>query len=480
MLFPTFKFFVFYCLVFSIYWSLPTLVRWLPGGRHLNPTRLRLGWLLIASCYFYMSWNPWLILLILFSASVDYAVALFLQRITAPWKRRTLLILSISTNLALLAFFKYTNFLVGTAVGSLNLFGFANDPVVLNIILPLGISFYTFETISYIVDVYQGRLKPVRNLLDYALYIMFFPHLVAGPIVRPRDFLPQLRQAKRWNWDRLQLGAQFFVIGLFKKAVIADQLATLADPVFASPDKYASSSIWLGVMCYAVQIYCDFSGYSDMAVGIAHTFGFKLPRNFNLPYFAVNITDFWRRWHISLSNWLRDYLYIPLGGNRGGTFATYRNLMLTMLLGGLWHGASWTFVAWGLYHGLLLSLHRAVPLPRWTGHAVFKPFFVAATFLAVCVGWVFFRAQTFAEAGLILQRMAWATPGKSIEPAMFTLGVVGLIFMLLCYLISTFIDLRRVERWLPAPVLGTAVAVVFLLAQVLMPEDGKAFIYFQF
>jgi alginate O-acetyltransferase complex protein AlgI len=480
MLFPTFKFFVFFCIVFAVYWSLPSVLRWLPWGNRLCGTRLRLGWLLIASCYFYMSWNPWLILLILFSASVDYFVALLLLRVTTVWKRRTLLILSISTNLALLAFFKYTNFLIGTAQSSLNLFGFSNDPVLLNIILPLGISFYTFETISYIVDVYLGKIKPVRNLLDYALYIMFFPHLVAGPIVRPRDFLPQLQQTKRWNWDRLQLGLQYFVIGLFKKAVIADQLATLADPVFARPSAYASSSIWLAVMCYAVQIYCDFSGYSDMAVGLAHTLGFKLPRNFNLPYFAANITDFWRRWHISLSSWLRDYLYIPLGGNRGGELATYRNLLLTMLLGGLWHGASWTFVVWGLYHGVLLALHRAVPLPRWLGHAVFKPFFVAATFLAVCVGWVFFRAQTFAEAGVILQRMVWSTGGKSFDPTLFTLGVAGLLFMLLCYLIATFIDLRRVERWLPAPVLGSGMALVFLAAQVLMPEDGKAFIYFQF
>jgi alginate O-acetyltransferase complex protein AlgI len=411
---------------------------------------------------------------------VDYVTALILPQVTTTWKRRTLLIGSISTNLALLAFFKYTNFLIGSALTSLNVFGFKNDPFVLNIILPLGISFYTFETISYIVDVYQGKIKPVRNLLDYALYIMFFPHLVAGPIVRPRDFLPQLQQTKRWNWDRLQLGMQFFLVGLFKKAVIADQLATIADPIFAKPDAYATSSIWLGVLCYAVQIYCDFSGYSDMAVGLAHTLGFKLPKNFNLPYFAANITDFWRRWHISLSSWLRDYLYIPLGGSRHGELATYRNLMLTMLLGGLWHGASWTFVMWGLYHGILLSLHRAIKLPSWLGHAVFKPFFVAATFLAVCVGWVFFRAQTFAEAGLILQKMAWITPGKSIDPTAFTFGLAGLLFMLLCYLIATFVNVRRVERWVPAPVLGTAMAVVFLLSQVLMPEDGKAFIYFQF
>ncbi|MCS6978245.1 MAG: MBOAT family protein [Gemmatales bacterium] len=480
MLFPTFQFFVFFCVVFAVYWTLPYLTAIVPGLGEHRLHRLRMGWLLLASCYFYMSWNPIFILLILFTASVDYIAARLMQQTETVWKRRALLIVSITLNLGLLAFFKYTNFLVGTAIGTLNLFGFENDPIVLQIILPLGISFYTFETISYIVDVYQGKIKPVRNLLDYALYIMFFPHLVAGPIVRPHEFLPQIGQVKRWNWDRLQLGVQFFVLGLFKKAAIADQLAGIVDPVFAQPTGYSSASVWLAVVCYAAQIYCDFSGYSDMAVGLAHMLGFKLPRNFNLPYLADSIADFWRRWHITLSSWLRDYLYIPLGGNRHGEWVTYRNLLMTMLLGGLWHGANWTFVAWGLYHGLLLSLHRAIPWPRWTTSNLLRPFFTLGTFGLVSVGWVFFRAQTFSDAAVILQKMLWPQGGQSFEPAVFALASLALGGLLTGWVVSALVDLRRIERRIPAAVLGTGLAAAFVLAQILMPEDGKAFIYFQF
>lgn len=480
MLFPSFQFFVFFCVVFAVYWAMPPLAGFAFGCTAQQAHRLRMGWLLLASCYFYMSWNPYLILLILFSASVDYITARLLSHVVSMWKRRALLILSVTVNLGLLAFFKYTNFLISTAIGTLNLFGFENDPLVLAIILPLGISFYTFETISYIVDVYRRRIEPVRNLLDYALYIMFFPHLVAGPIVRPHEFLPQIGQRKRWNWDRLQLGAQFFVVGLFKKAAIADQLATIVDPVFAEPAQFGSAAVWLAVLCYACQIYCDFSGYSDMAVGLAHMLGFKLPRNFNLPYLAESITDFWRRWHITLSSWLRDYLYIPLGGNRHGTWMTYRNLLLTMLLGGLWHGANWTFVAWGFYHGLLLSLHKAIPWPRWMAAPVFRPLFGVGTFLLVCIGWVFFRAQTFADAATILNRMLWPTAGRTLEPAMFLWASLALSLLLAGWLASVLLDLKRLERRIPAPVLGFVLAGAFVLAQILMPEDGKAFIYFQF
>src|SRR5262249_10424939 len=226
-----------------------------------------------------------------------------------------------------------------------------------------------------------------------AVYILFFPHLVAGPIVRPQEFLPQLKYEKRWSWSRHLLGLRIFLIGLFKKAVIADNLAPVADAVFASPWNFGTLAIWLGVLCYSVQIYCDFSGYSDMAVGLAHTLGFKLPANFRMPYLARDISEFWRRWHLTLSTWLRDYLYIPLGGNRRGEGATYRNLILTMFLGGLWHGAAWTFAVWGLYHGLLLALHKAIRLPDWRWWPALQPLFCLGTFLSVSVGWVFFRAQ---------------------------------------------------------------------------------------
>lgn len=465
MLFQTFKFFVFFAIVFGVYW-------WLTNHRR------RLAWLLFASCVFYMSWNPWLISLILLSASVDYLVALKLENITAPRTRRLLLILSISFNLGLLGFFKYANFFLESARDLGELIGVVFDPPLLDVILPLGISFYTFETISYIVDVYQGRTKPVRNPLDYALYIMFFPHLIAGPIVRPRDFLPQLQREKRFSWARLQLGVQFFLLGLFKKAALADFFATLSDPVFKEPALYSSAAVWLGVLAYAAQIYCDFSGYSDMAVGTAHMFGFKLPNNFNMPYFAANITEFWRRWHISLSSWLRDYLYVPLGGNRHGTWATYRNLLLTMLLGGLWHGANWTFVAWGLYHGLLLALHRAWP---WKDRlAILRPLSIASTFLCVSIGWVFFRAQSFADAGTILGRMAWPTDGSILGRQTILLAWAALALIFLGHLVGTWVKASPLWPRIPAPVMGAALACFLILALLLMREDGSAFIYFQF
>lgn len=474
--FPTSQFLGFFATVFFVYWAL---------RRH----RWRMLWLLAASCIFYMSFRPWLILLIVASASVDYVVALRLQSVSRLWLRRTLLTSSICFNLSLLAFYKYSNFLLGTSNSLFGLFGSDYQwPLFDKLYLPLGISFYTFETISYVVDVYQGKTKPVRSLLDYALYIMFFPHLAAGPIVRPRDFLPQIQRRKRLSWYRVVVGLLIFLVGLFKKAVIADNLAPVADLVFADPSAYASSAVWLGTLAYAVQIYCDFSGYSDMAMGLAHMLGFKLPLNFNMPYFAANITDFWRRWHISLSSWLRDYLYVPLGGNRHGSLATYRNLMLTMLLGGLWHGANWTFVLWGGYHGLLLSLHRVLgggtpkakreDVGPWS--ALRLPACVLLTFLSVCVGWVFFRAQTFANAAQMLAAMVWPTAGNSLDPAATVLVVACLLLIFSAHLVGSLANVPVVWRRWPAPVVGGTLAALLLMALLLMPENMQGFIYFQF
>jgi len=472
MNFPTSQFLGFFLAVFTIYWLLP---------RH----RWRMVWLLAASCAFYMSWHPWLISLIALSASVDYVVALRFEKVQQLWARRLLLFGSIGFNLSLLAFYKYTNFLLDSANRMFALFGSDyRSPLMEQLILPLGISFYTFETISYVVDVYRGKAPAVRSLLDYALYIMFFPHLAAGPIVRPRDFLPQLERRKRFDYYRIVIGVVIFLVGMFKKAVIADQLAPIVDPVFKHPAIYSSLAIWLGTLGYALQIYCDFSGYSDMAMGLAHMLGFKLPVNFNMPYFSVNITEFWRRWHISLSSWLRDYLYIPLGGSRGGRFATYRNLMLTMLLGGLWHGANWTFVFWGFYHGLLLSLHRV-----WAGEVgrekqAFRLLptacSVALTFLCVCIGWVFFRAQTFGDAATVLARLAWPTAGLGLDLGSRVLVCACLALVFVAHVCGSTFSWRKVERRLPSPVLGGAVAALLLLALLLMPEDAKGFIYFQF
>jgi len=467
MLFPTFKFLVFFAIVFPIYWKI---------GRH----RLRMGWLLFASCAFYMSFQPWLILLILFSASIDYFAAQKIEGSSSPRLRRLLLTGTICTNLSLLFFFKYVNFFLTSAEGFLALFKVQWTHTALDIALPLGISFYTFETISYIVDVYLGRSKAVKNPLDYALFIMFFPHLVAGPIVRPHDFLPQIGREKRFSWNRMYLAAQFFLVGFFKKAIIADHLATVVDPVFENPSSYGSLAIWMAVLGYTIQIYCDFSGYSDMAIGLAHSLGFKLPMNFNYPYLSASPAEFWRRWHISLSTWLRDYLYIPLGGNKVGVSRTYANLIVVMLLGGLWHGASWTFVAWGLFHGIWLAVHRALPLPGFIQKPMFKPLCIATTFLMVCVGWVFFRAQTFADAGIILERMALPTAGALLKPATVLLVSMCVALIFFGHWFGKNVKFAQWERWVPAPVMGAALAGFLILALLLFPENSKAFIYFQF
>ena len=467
MLFHSFPFFVFFPITFVVYWS-------------LTQHRLRMLWLLGASFAFYGSWNPWLLFVVLFSAAFDFLIARRIEASPSPKTRRVLLVVSVCVSLGILAFFKYTNFLLDTAVSTFNVFGFDFRHPAFRIVLPLGISFYTFETISYVMDVYRGRLRAERNFLDYALFIMFFPHLIAGPIVRPKHFLSQVPRLKRFDWNRLEFGARLFLLGLIKKAVIADHMSAIADPVFAAPSDFSTAAVWMAVFCYTTQIYCDFSGYTDMALGIAHAIGFKLPQNFNLPYAACNITDFWRRWHISLSTWLRDYLYIPLGGNRYGTLATYRNLILTMLLGGLWHGAAWSFVFWGFYHGSLLAAHRFFSSRSRSGEGPFKPIRIAFTFLCVCIGWVLFRAQSMTDAWLILHRMFTPADGQMFASAEITIAMAAWSAVLLGHLVSSYLDMHSALRWLPAPVMATGMAVVFLFVQVLMPHSGGAFIYFQF
>ncbi len=465
MLFPTFAFLVFFLVVFAVYWALP--------GH-----RARKAWLLVASVYFYASWNPWLVGLIAFSAAVDFVMALVLERVESPGRRRLLLVLSISTNLGLLVYFKYVNFFLDSAG---TLLGLPPGRFAVNVILPLGISFYTFETISYIVDVYRGRIRAVRDPLDYALFILFFPHLVAGPIVRPAEFLPQLLRRKRFSWERALVGVLLVVIGLIKKAVVADHLAAVIDPVFAQPADYGSQAVWLAIVGYAAQVYCDFSGYTDMALGLAHLLGFHLPVNFRLPYFAANVTEVWKRWHISLSSWLRDYLFIPLGGSRGGKWKTCRNLVLTMTLGGLWHGAAWPFVAWGFYHGLLLAAHRVVPLPRWLGRPWARPAAVAFTFVSFCVGLAIFRCQGgLADGARFLGTMFWPRAGQQFQPLAVLTVVSAIGFVFLEHVLGTVVDLRRLRLRTPELALGAALAGGLLLALLLMPEHGQAFIYFQF
>lgn len=467
MLFQSFGFFVFFWVAFAVYWG-------------LRAHQHRMGWLLAASIIFYALWNPWLIGLIAFTAGVDYLFALRIEAASNDRTRRGWLVASLVVSLSLLGFFKYTTFLLGAAGGLLGIFGIHFVPPAWHIVLPLGISFYTFETISYVVDVYRGRLRAERNVLHYALYIMFFPHLIAGPIVRPGQFLPQIRQRKRFDWQRFQFGAQIFMRGLLKKTVLADRLASVIDPVFRAPGGYSSSALWLAAIAYAGQIYCDFSGYSDMAIGAAHTFGFKLPQNFNRPYLADSIGEFWRRWHMTLSTWLRDYLYIPTGGNRGGNWRTYRNLLLTMGIAGLWHGAGWNFLIFGLMHGVAMALERALPQTSWAQWSPVRAVRIVATFLYWSLSLVFFRNATLASAGTMLARMFYPISGRTFTQDAACVAMIVLVVIFLGQIGGKPVWWRRIEARIPAPALGFAMACLFLLIQLLNAEYDSPFIYFQF
>ncbi len=468
MLFHTAPFLWLLVVTFALHWGV------------LRTQRTRNVLLLAASVVFYANWSPWLVLLVVATALFDYRMAHAIEAAPSAAARRRRLAIAVAVPLGLLAYFKYANFLLAQAWPLARLVGAPPATPILHVVLPLGISFYTFETIAYVVDVHRGRIAAERRVLDYALYLLFFPHLIAGPIVRPEQLLPQLRREHRLDPSRVELGVRLFVVGMLKKAVVADQLALVVDPVFAAPAAHATTTLWLAVVSYAVQIYCDFSGYSDMAIGAAHLFGIHLPTNFRRPYLAESPADFWRRWHVSLSTWLRDYLYVPLGGNRRGTAATYRNLLVTMLLGGLWHGAAWTFVVWGAYHGLLLAAHRAIPWPAWTERRAVRPAKIALTFLLVSIGWVLFRAASLADAATILARLFVPADGVVLEPPVMALVATILATTLGAQLLGHATDPTRLMRALPAPVVAAALAVGFLLAGFLAPSTGGAFIYFQF
>ncbi len=359
---------------------------------YATPARWRNATLTLASYVFYAWWRPDFLLLMWISTVVDFVCARHLHA-AAGARRRGWLLLSLLTNLGLLAYFKYANLVVHTIEAAIG-----GNLQWQDVVLPVGISFYTFQSLSYTIDVYRGQVRPVRSLLDLACYVSMFPQLVAGPIVRFRDIRQDL-VARQHTFAKFSAGALLFEIGFAKKILLADNAALIADPVFAAAAPGLCEA-WLGVLAYALQIYFDFSGYSDMAIGLGLMLGFRLPENFNAPYRADSITEFWRRWHISLSSWLRDYLYISLGGNRGTALRTYRNLMLTMLLGGLWHGAAWTFLLWGGYQGLFLVIERlAGKRPLYA--ALPRPLRVGATFVIVLGGWAVFRADGLDGLGAI-------------------------------------------------------------------------------
>jgi alginate O-acetyltransferase complex protein AlgI len=474
MLFCSKEFVYFFLVIFVAYWALP----W---------HRARVWLLLGASFYFYASWNRYLAFLIALSTCIDYLLARGME--VLPDGRRRLLLLSVSLvgNLGLLCYFKYANFFLRSLEDLLHACGAGASLPVLSVLLPVGISFYTFEAINYTVDVYRRRVPAERNLSHFMLFIAFFPHLVAGPIVRARDFLPQVRRHKRWNWQRCHVGVGYIILGLIKKMVISDRMAAFADPVFADPRAYGTGATWVAVIAYAVQIFCDFSGYSDMALGTAHLLGYRLSDNFNMPYLATNFSDFWRRWHMSLSSWLRDYLFIPLGGSRGSGWMIGRNLLITMALGGLWHGASWNFVAWGVLHGVLLIVHRSFRdfcqarerLRALLESAPGTALRIAFTFLAVSLTWVFFRATSFDTALGVFGRLFHHRFGMP-APLPLTSFLTLLAIVVAGHVVGGSGWSRKLTDRLPGPVLGLGYATGVTLALLLAPDASKVFIYFQF
>lgn len=452
---------------------------WLVADHH----RTRVVLLLIASYFFYASWNIKYLGLIFFSSSLDYHVGRVLSETAEPRRRKALLAVSVAVNLGILATFKYFNFFSIEISETLNSLGFSVAPAHLDVLLPVGISFYTFQTLSYTIDIYREQLTPARSYTQYLLFVSFFPQLVAGPIVRARDLLPQLERRPQLTSVEGSTALWRIGIGLAKKAIIADYLgAHMVDPVFSNPEMYSSLETLAAVYGYAFQIYADFSAYSDIAIGSAMLLGIKIPENFDAPYRAANLREFWQRWHISLSTWLRDYLYIPLGGSRQGPTRTYVNLIITMLLGGLWHGAAMTFIVWGGIHGCALVVtrffQRAADKHRIPSK-VRKVLGVFFTFHVVVAAWIFFRARTFDSAFEVFGGLFSWTGGTANIPA----PVVGILALAAA---SHWIPKRwmeaamRVYHAIPSLAQAAVLVAIVIVANFVARTEVQPFIYFQF
>lgn len=476
MLFNSFDFAVFFAAVYVVY--------------RLLDRRGQNRLLVLAGCVFYGWWDWRFLSLLYLTAAIDYAVGLALGRTSDPAGRRRLLAVSVAANLTVLGFFKYFNFFLENFERVGRLVGLPAVTEPWHILLPVGISFYTFVSMSYSFDVYRRRIEPARDFVDYAAFVTFFPQLLAGPITAAAKLLTQIRADRRVGVDALHEGAFLVAWGLFKKIFVADNLARIVEPVFAPGAAVSGAEVALGAYAFAFQIYCDFSGYTDIARGLAKWMGIELELNFRLPYWAGDPSDFWKRWHASLSNWLKDYLYIPLGGNRSGGAAAARNVMITMLLGGLWHGANWTFVLWGGYHGVLLCLYRwagprvgrLVPRPSGPWRAAVSAGRVVLLFHLVCLGWLLFRSPSVWQA----LRMAGAlvTSWTPERPDEFWLEVSRFLFHVWpVWLVETFQWSRKNPSCVleaPAPVRVAVYVLIFYALVVFGVNDAQSFLYFQF
>ena len=471
MWFNSFLYLAFFTVVAALYFA-------------IRPWRARKIFLLVASYAFYASWNPPFAILLFASTLIDWWIGGKMGRVRSDRNRRMLLVASCVTNLGILAFFKYAAFLadsVRAVVAALGVdVGSPTTPwLVSNVLLPAGISFYIFQSLSYTIDVYRREIEPAESALDFFLFVSFFPQLVAGPIVRARQLLPAFASAPRVRLRDWEEGAALIILGLFQKMVMADNLAPLADLVFERAGNFSTLATWLGVYAFAFQIYFDFAGYSNIAIGSARILGFHIPENFRTPYISTSLREFWTRWHISLSGWIRDYLYVPLGGSRGSKARTAFNLFVTMALAGLWHGAAWTFVFWGVLHGMYLAVEHALARRKAGAGpgAVGQTLRALLTFHLVCIGWVFFRAQSFSEAIWTLGPM-FSASGLEVPEVGFDRVPYVLLSLAATAIAFVFRDgaaLQRIPRWAYAAILA-ALLVITMTGY----GDATEFIYFRF
>lgn len=475
MVFNSITFLIFIGVFFPLYFSLKG--------------RARL-WLCFLASYLFYGWWDWRFLgLIATSTVLDFWIGQTLEQTSETNKRKQLLWLSVAVNLGFLAFFKYFNFFLDSFQVLLTNIGYSGELGSLQIILPVGISFYTFQSMSYTIDIYHGKIKHEKDWLRFATFIAFFPQLVAGPIVRAKEFLPQFERERKLDHERIIVGLGQVIWGFFKKVAVADSLAPFVDQCFTSPTSFGSLHLLIGVIFYSFQIYCDFSGYSDIAIGLARMMGFDFPKNFRTPYFSKDFSEFWTRWHITLSSWLRDYLYIPLGGNRHGTFNTYKNLMITMLLGGLWHGASWVFVFWGFLHGMYLVVQRLLgtyweQFLQWirTPKVVRQLINMALVYVFTCLAWIFFRATDFENALQVISGLGNLESFNLSQVTNKFWVIKGFVLIGILVLIEVS-DFRFDYRSLMVKSVVFRVASMSILIWLIAfmgTFDSNAFIYFQF
>ena len=478
MIANTYIFWLFFAAVFVAYRLL---------GRHHRWQNV----LLLAASYYFYSHVHWaLVVLLLICTAACYLAGLGIGRSPTQRGKKAWVTLGVCVSLGILGFFKYYNFFAGEVAGLLEQagLGISRSTVTLQLIPAVGISFFAFKAISYVVDVYRGELAPTKRFVDFALFVGFFPALLAGPIDRAKTLLPQIRDARPKRPDNFTTGLYLVLFGLFKKMVIADNMAAIATPIFnAQVGSLSGSEVLLGVYAYTLQIYGDFAGYSDIARGIARWLGFDLVVNFRMPYLATTPSDFWNRWHISLSSWLRDYLYIPLGGNRGGRFGTYRNLMLTMILGGLWHGENWTFIFWGAFHGFILCAYRVLgfrndvtrgkgPAPPWA-----RAIGMVVMFHLVALGWLMFNAHSMTQVGQMITQLvrafAWSPTSTAMVAHILLLAAPALLYEYWLHRKDDDILALTKTHWLPR---AAAYSYMALMLLVFWPEESYAFIYFNF